>query len=256
MNLATLKDVCASYHQKVPADLTQNSVDLFLVAANNARKRGEKLHTFEDSRCTAKLDVDGALGGQLSFARISPSGVFAKIKEVIGASVLRANGIWSPIDFTRADIEKERERSDIELDEYMGFGNRYPSDSQFIANKAWTKLVQRGNTLYFFPETEDLCNVNNPGCGLVTVKLECNGFLRDYVVGDLTNDAEFDYFLSNGDEYLQWAIIWELNHIYQTFVPRQEGNVVSSPKDLRDEAWRDLLLWDAYKIDAHVTRTK
>lgn len=254
MNLATLKAAVASYHEKDVADLTRNSVDLFLVAANNARKNGEKLHTFEGTRCTAELDIDGVLGGQLKNARINPPKVFGKIKEVLGASVLR-NNIYIPIDFSRADIEKERERSMRELDWSMGPADRYPSDSEYVWNQGFTKLVQRGNGLFLFPEIGHSCTETPPQCS-IRAKLECYGFLADYTAEDLDDPEEFDIFLEHGDTYLQWACINELNYIFQTFVPRQEGNVIPSPKDLRDEAWRDFLLWDTYQTDSHITRTK
>lgn len=253
MNLATLKATVASYHEKDLADLTKNGIDLFLVAANNARKNGEKLHTFEGVRCTAELDIDGVLGGQLSAAKLNPPKVFRAIKEVIGVSI-RRNNIWIPVDFSRADIIKERERSNLELDWRMGPGNRYPSDSEFIWNQGFNKIVQRGDGLYIFPEFGSCCD-DNQACGYVHVKLECYGFLADYVAGDLSNESEFDLFLAHGDTYMQWAIIHELNYIFQTFVPRQEGNVIPSPKEERDAAWRDFLLWDTYQTDSHITRT-
>lgn len=255
MNLATLKAAVAAYHEKTVSDLTKNDVDLFLVAANNARKNGEKLHTFEGTRCTAELDIDGVLGGQLKDAKINPPKTFERIKEVLGASVLR-NNIWVPIDFSRADIIKERERSDLELDWRLGPENRYPSDSQFVWNQGFTKVVQRGNGLFLFPEYGSSCDGSNPPQELLRVKLECYGFLANYVAEDLTDEEEFDIFLQHGDAYLQWACIHELNYIFQTFVPRQEGNVIPSPKDMRDEAWRDFLLWDTYQVDSHITRTR
>lgn len=253
MNLAELKAVVAAYHEKDVADLTRNGADLFLVAANNARKNGEKLHTFEGTRCTAELDIDGVLGGQLRDAKINPPKTFARIKEVIGVSILR-NNIWVPVDFSRADIIKERERSDLELDWHMGPQNRYPSDSEFIWNQGFNKIVQRGNGLYIFPEVGRSCDNSNQSCGYIHVKLECYGFLADYVPDDLLRD-EFDIFQEHGDAYLQWSAIHELNYLFQTFVPRQEGNVIPSPKEERDAAWRDFLLWDTYQTDSHITRT-
>lgn len=257
MNLAVLKATVASYHEKVVADLTRNGVDLFVVAANNARKNGEKLHTFEGTRCIAELTIDGALGGKLSEAVISPQGEFQRIKEILGASILRQSGVWEPIDFSRADIEKERERSARELDNSVWPMNRYPSDSEFQWARGFNKLVQRGNSLFIFPEVSNCCDSSQSSCCEIKVRLECNGFLADYTVETLdTNFEEFDIFLQHGDTYLMWSCIHELNYIFQTFVPRQEGNVIPSPKDMRDEAWRDFLLWDTYQVDSHITRTK
>ncbi len=255
MNLATLKATVANYHEKLVADLTRNGVDLFLVAANNARKNAEKLHTFEGTRCLAELDIDGVLGGRLSSCLFNPT-TFSRVKEIIGVSILRQNNVWSPVDFSRADIEKERERSALELDYSAWPMNRYPSDSQFEWARGFNKVVQRGGGLFLFPETGTLCSNNSAQPCKIRVRLECFGFLADYTTEDLTRDEEFDIFLEHGDSYLQWACIHELNYLFQTFVPRQEGNVIPSPKDMRDEALKDLILWDTYQVDSHITRTK
>ena len=66
MNLTTLKTICAAFHQKLPADLTIGGVDMFLNAANLARKGAEQLHSFEYSRVTAELDIDGEKGRKTS----------------------------------------------------------------------------------------------------------------------------------------------------------------------------------------------
>lgn len=71
MTLSQLKAVCAAYHDKTAADLTVNSVDLFLVAANNVRRSAELRHNFELSRVSATLSIDGVEGGALSDAAIT-----------------------------------------------------------------------------------------------------------------------------------------------------------------------------------------
>lgn len=68
MTLAQLKVTVAAYLGKTTADLTSGGVDLFLVAANNARRGAEQLHNFEMARVRATLDIDGTLGGALSAA--------------------------------------------------------------------------------------------------------------------------------------------------------------------------------------------
>jgi len=225
-------------------------MDLFLLAANNARKRAEQLHSFEYMRCTATLNIDGVTGGQFS-AAVMDSSSFVKMKEVLTVSVLRS-GVYYPIDFTRADIELERERSALELDnEWWPY--RYPSDSQFSVLQSMQTVVQRGQGLYLYPRVSAIAQgQTNP----LPVFLECFGFLKDYVATDLQTSTPTDFFIENGFEYMLWATIKELNYLFQTFVPRQEGNVIPDPKLERDEAWRDLLLWDAYLVDSHVTRPK
>jgi hypothetical protein len=251
MNLAQLKSTCAAYHQKGTGDLTINSVDLFLVAANNARRRAEQLHSFEYSRCTASLNIDGVTGGAFSSAVMNDPR-FVEIKEVIAISILR-NGTYVPVDFTRADIEIERERSALELENQYWFEARYPSDAQLATLRAEQTIVQRAEGLFLFPRRSTIeSGSTNP----LPTNLECYGFLKDYVASDLQTETPTDFFIKNGYEFMQWATIKELNFLFQTFVPRQEGNVIPDPKAERDEAWRDLLLWDAYLVDSHITRTK
>ena len=225
-------------------------MDLFLLAANNARKRAEQLHSFEYMRCTASLNIDGVTGGQFSTATIDDPR-FSKLKEIVAVSILR-QGIYYPVDFTRADIEIERERSGLELDnEWWPY--RYPSDAQIAILYSTQVVVQRAQGLYLFPRVSNLYPEQvNP----IPVFLEAYGFLRDYIATDLQSSTPTDFFIENGFEYMQWATIKELNYLFQTFVPRQEGNVIPDPKAERDEAWRDFLLWDAYLVDSHVTRPK
>jgi hypothetical protein len=253
MTLSKIRTLVARYHQKDVASLTIDGVDFFLETVNQVRRDAEKLNSFESARCYAKIDVDGVLGEKLSNAVVYPTGVFRSIKEIIAASVLRNNNSWIPVDFTRADIELERERSELELNNWSWPVNRYPSDADIQNLTGYQKLVQRGDSLFIFPETVG----DNPSVPQrVTFKLECYGFLSDYDEADYQDEDEFDYFLEHGSNFLKWAVIDELNPLFETFVPRQEGNIVTSPKDKKDEAWRDLLLWDAYRIDSHITRTK
>jgi hypothetical protein len=250
MTLTELRNTCAAYHQKRVNDLTKNTVDLFLLAANNARKNAEKLHSFEWNRCTASLSIDGVTGGALATAVLDPPATFQKIKEVVNVSILR-NNVYVPIEFTRSDIEIERERSEQQLNNEYWYAGRYPSDAQFDLMSADRVIVQRAQSLYIFPRVV-VATTPNP----LSVSMECYGYLNNYTAANYDDTAPSDWFLDQGDNYLQWAIIDDLNYIFQTFVPRQEGNVIPSPKDKRDEAWRDMLLWDGYMVDSHVTRPK
>jgi hypothetical protein len=248
MNLATLMGVCAAYHEKEVADLTKGTVNLFLVAANNSRKKAEKLHDFELAKCTAQLNIDGVNGGDLRTATL-PDG-FSSIKSVLDVSGLLWGGTFVPFDFTSAEISIERDRN--ELDTGMGiYDNRYPSDAQFEAGTGRATLVQRGNFLFRFPRANTVIDGEiNP----LVAYLECNGWLADYTQADVDDPdaAPKDFLLDVGFEYLQWCIIIELNKLFKTFVPRQEGNL-SEPEDMRKQAWADLLLWDSYLIPPSAT---
>lgn len=58
-----------------------------------------------------------------------------------------------------------------------------------------------------------------------------------------------DWILTDGFDVLQWATICEVNHLIQTFVPRQEGSL-PPPTASRDDALMTLLDWDADLKDA------
>lgn len=66
MTLAQLKKVVAAYLGTTTADLTRDSLDLFLVAANNVRKEAELIHSFELARVSGTLSIDGVTGGGLA----------------------------------------------------------------------------------------------------------------------------------------------------------------------------------------------
>lgn len=341
MILSTLKKVSAAYHHVATSALTVDSVDLFLVAANNVKNNAQLLHNFEMSRVRATLNIDGETGGSLDdavfegdtdtltvtgtlspaatgtytsvgtyqgyklyantaltfFLRYSvgddafvlststqdfdgptnywsrgadvtiigtyaPTGSvtgtatvarglterFERIKEIVGVARTNADGVLTPIDFTRADIPLERDRYAGELDTDYSFGRRYPSDAQILNIGSTGSLIQRGTSVFVYP-------LDTITSSPLAVTLECYGWLADYDAESLTATSPSDFFIQYGSVFMQWAIICELNHLFTTFVPRTEGGL-SAPTEQRDAAWRDLLLWDTYMIDANATRSR
>lgn len=337
MTLANLKSVCAAILGQTVADLTVDTTDLFLIAANNVRKNAELRHNFEYTRMTATLDIDGETGGALADAvlddvaasvavsgtlspdatgtytqtsstfagfpvyflapyylyydgddwiitnsatsttnawylsgtsGVSPAGtytaqgsftgapvvvdsstsVFSGIKEIIALTRTTVNGVTWPIDFTREDIRIERDRYEDELSDGYAFSQRYPSDAQLLTLGSTASVVQRGQRLYVSPY--DVINTTP-----VNVNIIGYGWLRDYTTSDLSDLNPSDFFIEHGFQYMQWAIVCELNHVFQRFVPRQEG-VLSPPEQKAEAAWRDLLLWDTYMVDSNVTRSR
>lgn len=349
--LSTLKPLCAAFHKKTSGDLTVNSVDLFLVAANNARRNAELRHNFELSRVRGTLSIDGVSGGSLanvvldetlpgsvvvsgatspttangtyqlsgtfnskplyskldsassavsyflfyqtigtdgweicttndfpdhgsdpskfflastatspigltlvgssSFtgnALVSAGSVYSSLKEIVAVTRLRNDQSETPLDFTRQDIAIERERTELEFDDDERGTWRYPSDAQIEARTGTPSLVQRGRKLFIYPTDNE---VDSP----VDVIIYGYGMLADYATANLTDAVPTDFFVEWGSEYLQWAIICELNFYFKTYVPRTEGNL-SPPEQAREKAWRDLLLWDTYQVDSNVTRSR
>jgi hypothetical protein len=251
MNLAQLKAIAAAYHQKQITDLQIGAVDLFLVAANNARRKGEMLHNFEYARCSATLSIDGITGGDIRNATINEPG-FSTIKEITNIQGLRNNTEYIPVDYTRLDMAIERKREAIEVNSYYwrGYGYRYPGDAEWQFRTSRGAITQRGHILLPFPTAT--AATDTPW----TAYIEAYGWLLDYTDADLAIDIETappkDFFIDQGFAYMQWATIIELNNLFSTFVPRQEGNV-GVPKDQLDNAWRDFVVWDSYIVNENMT---
>lgn len=69
------------------------------------------------------------------------------------------------------------------------------------------------------------------------------------------SDNPEDFLVEHGASYFQWAIICEMNFIFQTFIPRQEG-IMAPPTQMRDDALRELTLWNYYMVDSNSTRSR
>lgn len=227
MNLATLKQVCAAYHGKKVEELTDENtdVDLFLVAANNARKSAERDHNFESTWMLATLSVAPTTGGALSAVTIAPTGVFSGVREIISVEGT-INGCRSPLT-----IRRPNQGVPLNIP-------RIPTDAQAVSCGC-SYLIRRGNVIYKFPDD---------GTGTAfTIYLEAYGWLNDYTDAMLLVDAATpDFLVEHGFEFLQWSIILELNYTFQTFVFRQEGNP-GAPEKLKAAAWESLLRWDSYQ---------
>ncbi len=251
MTLNNIQNVVAAYFDKAAADLTVGSENLFLAAANEARKDAELLHNFEFSRIVAVLTIDGNNGGKLADAQIvGGNDLWNGIKEITALRRLRPNGTYIPLDFTRADIPIERERTELEFSDNLWPTNRYPSDADLLARGTASSMIQRGRTLYIYPGFTETASDTS-----VDVTIEGFGWLKDYIVVDPDAPEPEDFIVDKGSSYLKWAIICDLNTTFQKFVPRQEGNL-PPPEKQRDAAFQRLLLWDSYQVDSNITRSR
>lgn len=186
--------------------------------------------------------------GIATVAITSTSSVWQSLKEVIAVQRTNVDGILVPLDFTRADIAIERDRYELEMSEDYEPYRRYPSDAALLQRGTNGTIIQRGSKLHVYP-------VNAITSTPLQVTLEAYGLLADYTAANLNDAVATDFFLQYGANFLQWSIICELNFLFRTFVTRQEGNVTSPDKE-REKAWRELLLWDTYKVDSNATRSR
>lgn len=205
------------------------------------------------TRSTTSTNPAGTFGAGDSYSGTATvtaaNAQWASIKEITNLTGLRSNGEYVPLDFTRSDISIERDRTELEfVDDYWP-STRYPSDAMRLSRGGSASIVQRGSSLYIYPQTTDTSETP------LSVTIEAYGFLSDYTSANLSDAEPTDFLLQYGYDYMKWACVCELNYLFQTFVPRQEG-VLSPPEAKRQEAWRNLILWDSFMVDANSTRSR
>lgn len=181
---------------------------------------------------------------------------FVKVREVVAVQRVRKDGRVVPIDFTRSDIPIERDRTVVELRDDFWPVERYPSDAQILARVSRATLIQRRDKIFIYPPYKSDFIKSHP----LHVILEAYGQLPDWTTNDTGGSPpDPNFFLTNGFDWLKWAMVYELNPLFSTFVARQEGNVGNNPKEMleyRENAWRDFIIWDTYQIDANSTRDR
>lgn len=190
----------------------------------------------------------GTIIDTCSVARTTQS-TFSKVKEIVAVSRMRPDGTYIPLDFARADIPIERDRTELEFSDNLFPYLRYPSDAQINSRGTSSSMIQRGRRVEIYPFYASNDDTT------FSVRLEAYGLLKDYTAANLLDTNPTDFFVEYGNQFMQWSIINELNYYFKTFVPRTEGNL-SPPEQKATDAWRDLLLWDTYQVDANTTRSR
>lgn len=174
---------------------------------------------------------------------------FDTIREVLAVTRQRPDGTYIPLDFARADIPIERDRTELEFSDNLFPYLRYPSDAQINARGTNSSIIQRGNSLFIYPRYT--AGVTTP----FACRLECFGWLKELTSDNYSDTSPANFFLDYGFTWLQWYTIVDLNYIFKTFVPRTEGNM-STPEAARDNAWAKMLLFDNYRVDSNTTRSR
>ena len=129
----------------------------------------------------------------------------------------------------QAIVTSSRRQLDLEeADPYL----RYPDDD--VTETRPVYLVTDGDKFRIMPEYDNV------------VILEGNKWMTPY-----TADTDSDFLLQNGFDFMMWQTVIEMNHLTQTFVPRQEGSL-SPPERLRNESWAALVAHDDYRFEGGV----
>jgi hypothetical protein len=177
------------------------------------------------------------------------------VKQIVAIQRMRSDGRIVPMDFARSDVPIERDRYITELRDDMWPIERYPSDAQILTSVGRATLIQRRRQVFIYPPY-----VAAVPCPPISIQIEGLGFLNDWTEDDLGDTPpDPNWFVENGFDWMKWKLIYELNPLFSTFVPRQEGNIANDPKVLKEyiaEAWDEFVTWDAYQIDANTTRSR
>ncbi len=235
MNLLEIKTDAASYLNVAVGDLTVNSQDLWLGAANRVRRMAEQLNNFEFSRKLVTLDVDGVTGGSLDDADLYGTSDAVNVKSVIEVGLFDENGNLRPIEWTTVSASIEEQRKDK-----PGIYPRYPTDGEILRPLCGRQRVTFANRqVYLFPKQEDFT---------LELGMEVYAFHSDWVSANLSGTPLTDFWTTNAADFLLWGTVVQLNYRFKEFVTRQEGNL-ASPENLRDAALAQLINWDTFQYE-------
>jgi hypothetical protein len=239
MTLERLKGQIAAYLQNEVIDYVHNRVDLLLEAINEAQQGAQQLYDFEYSKVVVDALVDLTTGVQISPLPLHGTATEVDVKKVLRAYVVDGYGNPRPIKF----ISRGSQFQDVN-ERWAGIPTPWAPtqrDSPSYPTFHEMYLVQQGQTLFLYPDATS-AHAQNP----FPIYLDVIRYFPEYEDTQLT-DSNVDWLMEFADSYIKWAAICQLNVFSKEFVPRQEGNV-PAPTDLRDEAWKDLLAWDAQLV--------
>jgi hypothetical protein len=239
MTLERLKGQIATYLQGQVIDYVQNRVDLLLEAINESQQGAQQLYDFEYSKVVVDALVDLTTGVPISPLPLHGTATDVEVKKVLRAYVVDGYGNPRPIKF----IGRESQFTDV-TQRWEGIPTPFaPTQRDMPSYPTFNEmyLVQQGQTLFLYP-TVTGTSAQNP----FPIYLDVIRYWPEYVDADYQL-SNVDFLMEFGDGFLKWDAICQLNTFSKEFVPRQEGNV-APPTDRRDEAWKDLLAWDAQLI--------
>lgn len=204
---------------------------VILQAANNARLWAEREHDFAENDVSVRATVGGSLvtlTGMTDFH----GGPNRDLKTVAQVYQIEDKGHRPIRCVSRKHLARmAQKRLDLESpDPYI----RYPDDDQSDEGTQYPYAVWHGETLEIIPTYAG------------DIRIDGQRWMDEY-----TDDADTDFLLKHGFDFMQWQTILEVNHLTNTFVERQEGSL-APPEKMRDMAWGALVKWDEYRYDGNV----
>lgn len=205
---------------------------LITQAINAARKWAERDHDFScnENSVVGVVPGDGSgLNWKASLNDRYDSGVTRKLKVVKNVYLRYASGD-KPIKFTK---KKNLAQEALETPVY----SPAPTEAELVdVNENGTVMaVFHGNKMFLAPENAEDVNVT----------LDGYTWSADY-----SADADEDWFLEHGHDFLMWQALVQINHVTKIFVYRQEGNVMP-PDKLAMLAYQAMVQLDSYEIDGN-----
>lgn len=185
----------ASYLGVSLADLTQNGIDLGLVALNHVRRQAEMSHDFEFSRKLVQLAVDGETGGSLSNAVLHSDGVTAvNVKSIIEVGLFDDDDNLRPVEWTTVSESLERQRK-----QNPRTIPRYPTDGWARSGPVGQGLFEfSGTDVFRFPK--DTENDFTLGMEVYTMQSDWTGTVSLAITGATGGQTAFNTtYYQNGE---------------------------------------------------------
>lgn len=234
--ISQIKVEAASYLNVTVSELTQNGLDLFLMAANESLTSAELNHDFEFNRKLVTVSVNGTTGGDLGTA-VDGAATAVAVKTVIEVGLLDEQSNLIPVDWTTVSESIERQRGD------NGFCfPRYPTDGWARSTPGGvSRFTFSGDTINRWPKTPDSEVIS------FALWLEVYAFTTPWTATDISTGTS-NIWTTRGKQYILWSSIIRLNKLFMRFVQRQEG-VLPPPTELASEGLQSLLDWDNNKLE-------
>jgi len=239
--IAQIRDVIYGYLQKTTtlekAELTVGSMDLVLVALNNARKFAEMAHdwSFVEAECfvttssrTLSPSTDTVWDAVWTTATLVGTNTSVSVRAWRDWG-LYFEGVRIPLNVNtkRGILTREMEMKS------RANRNRYQGSTDTLIKPGRVEVVITGSRVKLVPAVSEA----------TTLYFDCFTWMDDY-----TEESDTDFFIKHGAQYMLWASLCELNKLVKQWVPRQEGNL-SEPTKERDIALEALIRHDKAVID-------
>lgn len=226
MTLTVVENLIAAYLGKAVVDFTLQGQNTVRIAVNTARRRAERAHDFRYSETTGFISLPST-GGLLTavYAVSGLTGDAIGVKRVQTVSLPIASSQYQPVEFMTNDELDRRVKRQIGRKPF----NASETLTSLGVSTDNTLVFQHGQSLFQFPYASTL-----------TAKLDLIRWMPDY-----DQDADEDFILQYGGDYLMWQGILETNKYWKRFAEKQEGSIDESAIEQQaNTALATLVEWD------------